>query len=168
MNRCAVETILSLASCISGHAQECKVRVLQLVNDDLGNHWKAGSVLSVHIERTGSQGNAFCASRGSCLPRTVQGSDALVLLNCRKGAALGDGDFRLIASAIKTGRAAASAIERRQDVADKLSKLGFTNASAGSLADDYVNLPQSKNSQLVARALAGSQAATVSLKRPNL
>ena len=125
MNRYAVETILALASCVSGHAQECKARVLQPVNDDLGNRWKAGSVLPVDIERTGPQGDAFCASRGSCLPRTVQGSDALVLLNCRKGAAVGDGDFRLVASASKTGRAAASAIERRQDVADKLSKLGL-------------------------------------------
>ena len=167
MNKYAVGIILALASCVSGHSQECKVRVLQPVNDDLGNYWKAGSVLPVDIERTGPQGDAFCASRGSCLSRTVQGSDALVLLNCRRGAALGGGDFRLIASASKTGQAAASAIQRRQHVAHQLSKLGFTNASAGSLADEYVNLPQSTNARLIARALAGSQAATVSLKRAN-
>ena len=148
----------------SANAQECQARIVLPVWDDLGNAWKAGSTLPVNIERIGTQGSSFCASGGSCLPSRVGGSAALALLNCTVGPAIGGGDYRLIPSVQKAGAAAASALQMRQNATEKLSALGFSNASAGSLAEDYVRAPHSRNARLVAQALAGSRAAVAVLK----
>ena len=147
--------------------QECQVRVLQALTDDLGNYWKAGEVLPVDIARNGANGGVFCASGGSCLPRKLHGSDALTLLNCQLGPSLGNGDRTLVADPRRTEPATAKAMTIRQNVENKLSSMGFSNPSAGSLAEDYVNHPRSGNGRLVARALAGSHNALAALKRNN-
>lgn len=164
---CAAAPVLLALSAYAAGPQECKARVLVPVTDDMGNAWKTGSILPVNIARDGANGGTFCASGGSCLPRTVNGSKALVLLNCKVGPSLGDGDSRLVPDASLSGAAAANALRSLQNATDKLSDLGFSNASAGSLADDYVNHPRSQNGRLVARAFAGSASALATLKRSN-
>lgn len=147
--------------------QECQVRVLVGVTDDLGNAWKTDSVLPVDIEREGPNGGAFCAHGGSCLPRLAAAGPALTLLNCKVGPALGDGDFRLVPDSERGGSAAAAKLQRLQETTAKLMDLGFSSASSSTLADKFVNHRRSSDSQLVARALAGSRPALATLKRNN-
>lgn len=148
-------------------AQECKARVITPVVDEMGNHYKAGNILPVDIDRENGTGGTFCASGGSCVPRKLSGNDAVVLVNCKVGPALGGGDFRLVPDSSKMGSKAAAKLQSRQNTVAKLNDLGFSNASAGSLADDYANHPHSKTGRLVANALAGSQTALAALKRSN-
>lgn len=101
------------------------------------------------------------------MPRVVNGSSALTLLNCKIGPALGGGDFRLVPDANVVGPVVAAKLQSLQSAIAKLSTLGFSNASAGSLAYDYVNHPRSRNAQLVAKALNGSQQAVAILKQSN-
>jgi len=75
---------------------ECQVHILQPLKDDLGNHWQSGKTLSVTIERDNATGGAFCAHGGSCFPRRIDGRDAVKLLNCHIGPAIGGGDHRLV------------------------------------------------------------------------
>ena len=91
-----VLTILVSSRARAASPQECQVRVLAPITDDLGNTWKTGSVLPVDIGREGPNGGAFCAHGGSCLPRLSGSKPVLTLLNCKVGTALGGGDFRLV------------------------------------------------------------------------
>ncbi len=147
--------------------QECQVRVLASITDDLGTTWKTGSVLPVDIERDGPNGGAFCAHGGSCLPLLAAARPALTLLNCKIGPALGGGDFRLVPDSERGGSAAAATLRRLQDTTAKLMDLGFSSASSSILADEFVNHPRSSDGQLIAKALAGSRPALATLKRNN-
>ena len=163
----SLSLVSQASSAQTASVQECQVRVVQPLIDDLGNHWQPGQVLAVTIERDYASGGAYCASGGSCLPRKVNGSDAVRLLNCRTGASLGGGDHGLVPDPHRIGTAAAQAMRTRNQVEQSLSKLGFSNASASGLADEYLTNPQSSTGRLIARALAGSSAATATLKRNN-
>ena len=151
----------------AAHARECRLKVILPVLDDLGNNWHPGSILPVDIKRVAPAGASFCASGGSCLPIQAHGSAALKLLNCGVGPALGDGDFRLVPSERKAGVSATSAMWSRQKASDRLSEMGFSNASVWGLADEYVRNPHPQEARLVAQALAGSKAALAALKRNN-
>ncbi len=144
---------------------ECQVRVLTPVTDDLGNHWEKGKVLPVDIERDDKNVQTYCASGGSCIPRLLSGKIAVSLLNCKVGPVLQGGDRRLIPTPARIGGTTTNAMLSHQATVKRLSELGLSNASAGSLADDYVNRPRSKNGRLVAQALAGSSSALATLKR---
>lgn len=146
---------------------ECQVRVLQPFTDSNGNHWQAGTVLPVTIERDDADGGAFCASGGSCLPRKQDGKEAVRLINCQVGPTVGGSDYRLVPNAQVVGRATATRMRSRASVAQALSALGFSNASAGTLADDYVGDPSSSAGKQVGRALHGSSAAIAALKKSN-
>ena len=91
-----VSTLLVSSRAGASGPQQCQIRVLAPITDDLGNTWKTGSVLAVDIERDGPNGGAFCAHGGSCLPRMAGAQTVLTLLNCKVGPALGGGDFRLV------------------------------------------------------------------------
>ena len=153
------------ASAGAAEIPDCKVRVLQPLTDDLGNHWQPGQTLSMTIERDNASGGSYCASGGSCVPLKINGSDAVRLLNCRVGAAIGDGDRSLVPDPNLAGTGAAQEMRLRSDVERKLSNLGFSDASAGSLADEYVLHPGSANGRLVKSALTGSSAAICMLKQ---
>ncbi len=170
--RRSIVVIATLALALARHAhahfaQECQVRVLQSVTDDSGHRWPVGSVLPATILRDGPEGASYCASGGSCLPLKVNGSDTLHLLNCKVGPSLGDGDRRLIPDPQRAGHAAAATMRSRDEAERRLSGMGFSNASAGSLAAEYVKEPGSARGRLVAQALAGSSAARARLKSSN-
>ncbi len=147
--------------------QGCQARVLVALTDDLGNTWKAGSVLPVDIKRDSPNGGALCAHGGSCLPRRVGAQPVLMLLNCTVGPEISEGDSRLVPDPRLAGPAAAAKLQTLQDTTDKLMNRGFSNASAGSLAHSFVNDPRSRTGRLVAKALGGSQTAVTTLKRHN-
>ena len=147
--------------------QECKVRVLQPITDDLENHWQPGQTLAVTIERNTPSGGSYCASGGSCLSRKVSGVDAVQLLNCKPGSALESGDWSLAPDPLRLSPAAVKVMRSRDDAEQTLSRLGFSNAAAGTLADEYTRNPQSSTGHTVARALAGSQSAIAKLKQHN-
>lgn len=144
---------------------ECQARVQRPVTDDMGHGWKPGDVVPVDIAREGGKGGQFCAHGGACLPRqTAEGQAALALTNCKVGPAIGGGDYRLVPDAHLAGAAAAAAMEACADVEQKLSALGFSNAAAGSLAEDTVSHPRSRKAQQVHRALRGSREALSTLQ----
>lgn len=145
----------------------CQLRVLKPVQDDLGKQWTAATITEVDIERNDSGGGSFCSKGGSCIPRKVSGQDAVVLLNCKIGPSIGSGDFRLVPDAHLVGGAVAATMRLRDSTERRLSHLGFSNASAGTLAQTYVDQPHSAEARLVARALAGSHEAVAVLKRSN-
>ena len=147
--------------------KECKIRVIQPVIDDLGNSWQPRKVLPVTIERDNASGGAYCASGGSCVPRKLHGNNAAELLNCKVGGPIGGGDHSLLPNAHQAGAAVSQAMHSHTDIERQLSNLGFSNASAAGLAEEYLTHPRSKNSLLVARSLAGSPTAIVTLKQRN-
>jgi len=65
------------------------------------------------------------------------------------------------------GAAGARQLLARRRAEQRLAELGFDNASAGGLAEDYASNPSSSDGRLVARVLAGSRAAIAQLKRTN-
>jgi hypothetical protein len=77
-------------------APECQVRVLRPVTDDVGNVWQPGKILPATIMRQQAGQTSFCAHGGSCLPRMVEGKQAVRLIDCRRGPAIGNGDYRLV------------------------------------------------------------------------
>ena len=156
----ALSAAALLAAAGNSRAQECSARVLAPVVDDLGNAWKPGQTLPVDIAR----GDSFCASGGSCVPQHNLGAEALRLSNCRLGASIGGGDRRLVADPRLGGAAFTRRFNRRAQAEARLSALGFSNAAAGSFADDFVNRPASATARLVARALAGSFPALAALR----
>ena len=162
-----VLTLLVSSPAGASGPQECQVRVLAPITDDLGDTWKTGAVLPVDIERDGPNGGAFCAHGGSCLPRLAGTQPVVTLLNCKVGPALGGGDFNILTDAERGGSAAAAKLQRLQDTTAKLVDLGFSSASSSTLADNFVNHPRSSDGQLVAKALAGSRSALATLSRNN-
>lgn len=156
-----VVAVTASATC---HAQSCRVAVLQSVTDDLGNRWRPHETLPVDIARDEDGRRSFCAHGGACLPEAANGSPAVRLTNCRIGAALGGGDYRLVPDPATMGAAAAARTTTRDRVEARLSDLGFSNASAGTYADDYIRRPGSADGRLVARALAGSKAALATMR----
>jgi hypothetical protein len=77
-------------------APECQIRVLRPVTDDVGNVWQPGKTLPATIMRREAGHTSFCAHGGSCLPRMVEGKQAVRLIDCRPGPAIGNGDYRLV------------------------------------------------------------------------
>lgn len=75
---------------------ECKLMIDRTVVDDVGNTWQPGKILPVDIERDDPNGVSYCAHGGSCIPAKAQAGLAAHLIDCRKGAALGGGDFGLV------------------------------------------------------------------------
>ncbi|GAA0660049.1 hypothetical protein FHT00_002896 [Sphingomonas insulae] len=143
---------------------ECMVRVLQPVTDDLGNRWDAGKLLPVTILRRDANGASYCTHGGSCIPRMRGAVQVVRLTNCRPGAALGHGDYRLDPDPRTMGRADAKRAMTARGVGDRLAALGFSNAAIGSWSEDYVAHPDSPNGRLVARALAGSKPAIAAMR----
>ncbi len=159
-------TVLPFASFSeAATVQECEIRVMRPLPDDLGNRWQPGKILPVTIERDDADGGAYCASGGACVPRKVNGGNAVLLVNCRIGTVIGGGDRRLVPDPSRAGETAAQLMRSQVAVENTLSALGLSNASAGSLADEYVDNPRSETGRTVARALAGSGAALAALKR---
>ncbi len=144
--------------------QECQIRILRPVTDDMGHRWSAGRLLPVTIMRRDANGVSFCAQGGSCVPRMKRNGQAAQLVNCRPGAALGNGDFRLDQNLALKSSAAAEKMRTRSVVQNKLSTLGFSNAASGTWANYYAANPASARGRLVARALAGSVEALTKMK----
>jgi hypothetical protein len=87
---------LEAATPLAFAASECQVRVLRQVTDDVGNVWQPGKILPATIMRRQAGQTAYCAHGGSCLPRMVEGKQAVQLIDCRPGPAIGNGDYRLV------------------------------------------------------------------------
>lgn len=161
----ALLAVTLLPAACAAAVPECQLRVLRPVTDDLGNRWLPGKVLPVDIERTSVGAQFFCAHGGSCVPATADGVQAVRLLNCSIGDAIDGEDHRLVPAARLAGAATADAMQQRSRVEERLSDLGFSNASSGSLAQEAVDHPGSPTSRLVRRALAGSASALSRLRR---
>lgn len=144
--------------------RECQIRILRPVTDDMGHRWSAGRLLPVTIIRRDANGTSFCAHSGSCVPRMTRNGQAAQLVNCRPGAALGNGDFRLDPNPTAKSSADADKMRTRFVIENKLSTLGFSNAASGTWANDYAANPASAHGRLVARALAGSAEALAMMK----
>lgn len=155
---------MAVPASAAGHSQSCRVEVLQPVTDDLGNRWRPHATLPVDIARNEAGHRSFCAHGGACLPEAAHGSPAVRLTNCRVGSSLGGGDYRLVPDPNTMGAAAAARMMTRDRVEARLSDLGFSNASAGAYADDYIRRPASADGRLVTRALTGSKAALATMR----
>lgn len=159
-------SFLSAASGVSAkETPECRIRVLHPVTDDMGNHWQAGQTLPTTTMLRDKNGVAFCAHGGSCVPRRANGVQATQLVNCRPGRAIGDGYVALDPDPKTMSPATFRQMNTRTRAEQRLSALGFSNASAGSLAEAYAGSPTSADGRLVAEALAGSAEALAALRK---
>lgn len=89
-------TMMLMATPALADGPECRLRILSAVTDDVGNTWQPGKVLPVDIQRVDGKGVSFCAHGGSCIPRMSGNALASRLIDCRKGASIGGGDYSLI------------------------------------------------------------------------
>lgn len=90
-----IALILAAVTPLAAAAPECQVRVLHKVTDDVGNVWQPGKTLPATILRRQAGQTFFCAHGGSCLPRMDKGVQAVQLIDCRRGGAIGNGDYLL-------------------------------------------------------------------------
>ena len=87
-----------------GGADECQMRVLQPVTDDLGNHWQPGQILPVTVRRGNSSVGAYCAHGGACVPLKIGGRSATRLINCQVGPSIGGSDRLLVPDGKSAGK----------------------------------------------------------------
>ncbi|MBA8881850.1 hypothetical protein [Phyllobacterium myrsinacearum] len=83
---------------ITGQASEaadCHALVRQSITDDMSNVWQKGQKLPLDIARKGPDGWLYCTHGGSCIPRDMNGTEAVHLIDCKVGVAIGEGDYRL-------------------------------------------------------------------------
>jgi hypothetical protein len=143
---------------------ECRIAVVSAVTDDMGRSWQAGEIAPATFVRREGGNTFYCEDHGQCLPQRLHGVTVTRPIDCRVGSRTSPGYFWLDPNPKVMGAAGARQLLARRRAEVRLSALGFDNASAGGLAEDYARNPTSSNGRLVARALAGSQTAIAQLK----
>lgn len=167
--RVAIAFPLAMAAGTAATAEtpECRIAIVRPVTDDMGRNWRAGEVAPATFIRREGGVTFYCEDHGQCLPQRLNGVTMTRPIDCHMGKSSSPGYFWLDPDPKVMGATGARQLLARRRAELRLGALGFDNASAGGLAEDYASNPTSRNGRLVARALAGSRTAVAQLKRTN-
>ncbi len=161
----ALPLLATPALAAARETQECRIRIMRPLADDTGRRWNAGQIVPADFIRKDDQGTFYCEDHGACVPQRSNGAVVTRPIDCRAGKAISAETFYLDPIPAVMGASAARQMLTRRRAEERLSALGFSNAAAGTFAEDYASAPSSRNGRLVARALAGSRTAIANLKR---